>query len=245
MAEPRNTLPTGRLPRGVRLRNDGTFECRLKSQGKSIVMGPFETIAQAARAYAAARNAVPSDPKHSNTFTRAQRDLVRDLAEMGAPREVICRHITHPLTGKPIGDTLLKNAFEAELLDGARKLDLRLGKTVTDHLEGRPAEYLRDDAGNPVLSGGRPVKVRSELFPSPNFAQFILKNRFGYSDKLDVQHTENPENEIAEELKQFSYEERRQIRDALRKARERMAGAPGDAMTAPPMLGDSSADDAV
>ena len=200
------------------------------------ILGPFATAMAAHKAYVAARKAIP-DRRYPDTyrFTEQQRALVVELASRGAPPAVIVRHIYHPLTREPITTNLLKNAFKEELLEGQRTLDLKMSKAVDIHLLGRNAEYLMDDEGKPVLSAGRPVKIGSELYPNANFLSFLMKNKFGYQDRVEIEHSSAPENEISEELKNFSTEEKRQIRDALRRARERAAGG-GDAMTAPPML---------
>ena len=241
MPPARNKTTIGRLPRGVRLKPDGTFVAHFRALGKDVTLGPFQSIAAAHTAYVNARKIVPVNPKTSGslpyTFTKAQRELVRDLAGMGAPRDVICRHIKHPITGDPVGEALLKGAFKEELLEGQRALDLKLGRAMNTHLEGQAAEYLKDDEGNLVLQNGRPVKVRSEVYPSANFAQFMAKNKFGYTDRVEMEHTTNPESEIAEELRNFSHDEKRMLRDLLRRAREKRdsAAVENEAMTAPPL----------
>lgn len=54
---------------------------------------------------------------------------------------------------------------------------------------GRPAEYLRDGQGNPVLKDGVPFLVRSEVKPAPPNVSMLIwlgKQYLGQSDKFLV-----------------------------------------------------------
>jgi hypothetical protein len=166
------------------------------------------------------RGAIPLD------FTDTQRALVRALAAEGIPYASICNHIINPETRRPITVPTLTRRFEEELREGSKEGDRLVTRSLAMFLVGRPAEYLMGADGNPVVdSRGTPVKTRDEVRPNVAAAIFLSKVRpgLGFRETTTVEHVTPPETEIAEELRNFTYEEKKKLRDMLRRVNTQRA----------------------
>lgn len=156
-------------------------------------------------------------PNNSLSFTPAQHKAVRDLAECGLPRHMICEHIISPHTKAPISLTALDAHFGDELREGRRIANAKLATSVYHSAIGAPAEYDED---------GR--QLRAERGPNTTLLIFLSRVRLGYSWQGGMTGERDPnvavepdaptDADLTGMLEQLTDDELRIIRRSLAKA---------------------------
>lgn len=150
-------------------------------------------------------------------FSDRHRKAVRDMAEVGLPRHMICEHVINPETKAPISISALQAHFGNELREGRRVANLKLATSVYHSAIGTPAEYDAE---------GR--QIRAERAPNTTLQVFLSRVRLGYSWQGGMTGERDPNVAVEPEgptdadmlamLEQVSDDELRIIRRALAKA---------------------------